>query len=147
MEQVIHIVRNEGNILLLGNFNDRTETNHNIVLSNDSNPNPLWLDEDLVLASRYNINSKDLVENLFGNELVNLYNSQHIKICNSIIEWPKSNQMTCIHGLSSIFMDYVIFVFISNQIVNFDLLNDHEFDSDHKPLTLTLNMSMYKSHI
>jgi hypothetical protein len=61
---------------------------------------------------------------------------------------PNSNQMTCIHGLGSSVVDYVIFdIPISNQITTFDLLNDHELDSDHKPLTLTLHVSMHKSAI
>jgi hypothetical protein len=56
--------------------------------------------------------------------------------------------MTCIHGLGSSVVDYVISdIPIYNQIVNFDLLDDHEPDSDHRPLTLTLNFSMHKSSI
>jgi hypothetical protein len=50
--------------------------------------------------------------------------------------------MTCIHGLGSSVVDYVISnILVSNQIATFDLLNDHEPDSDHKPLTLNLNFS------
>jgi hypothetical protein len=61
------------------------------------------------------------------------------------MKWSNSNQMTCIHGLGSSVMDYVISdIPVSNQIVNFDLLNDHEPNSDHRPLTLTLNFSMHK---
>jgi hypothetical protein len=41
-------MRNEGNILLLGDFNVISATNQPIILSDDSNPNPLWLDEDLI---------------------------------------------------------------------------------------------------
>jgi hypothetical protein len=56
--------------------------------------------------------------------------------------------MTCIHGLGSSVVDYVIFdIPVSNQITTFDLLNDHEPDSDHKPLTLTLKFSMHRSTI
>jgi hypothetical protein len=56
--------------------------------------------------------------------------------------------MTCIHGLRSSVVDYVIYdIPVSNQIATFDLLNDHEPDSDHKPLTLTLNFAMHKSTI
>jgi hypothetical protein len=65
------------------------------------------------------------------------------KICNGVMKWPNSNQMTCIHGLGSSFIDYVIsYIPVSNQIETFNLLNDHELDSDHKPLTLTLKFSM-----
>jgi hypothetical protein len=63
LEQDIYSLRNKSGILLLGDFNVRTTTNQDIILSNDSNPNPLWLDEDFVLSRRYNRNSKDLVEN------------------------------------------------------------------------------------
>jgi hypothetical protein len=70
------------NILLLGGFNVRTTTNRAIVLSNDSNHNPLCLGEDLVLASRYNRNSEKLVEN--SEKLVeNLFGTGLIKICSS----------------------------------------------------------------
>jgi hypothetical protein len=53
--------------------------------------------------------------------------------------------MTCIHGLGSSVVDYVIFdILVSNQIATSDLLNDHESDSDHKPLTINLKFSMHK---
>jgi hypothetical protein len=56
--------------------------------------------------------------------------------------------MSCIHGLGSSVVDYVIFdIPASNQITTFDLLNDHELDFDHNPLTLTLNFPMHKSAI
>jgi hypothetical protein len=56
--------------------------------------------------------------------------------------------MTCIHGPGSSVVDYVIYDLpVSNQIETFDLLNDHEPDSDHKPLTLNLNFSMHRSAI
>jgi hypothetical protein len=47
--------------------------------------------------------------------------------------------------LGSSVVDYVISdIPIYNQIVNFDHLDDHEPDFDHRPLTLTLNFSMHK---
>jgi hypothetical protein len=64
------------------------------------------------------------------------------------MKWPNSNQMTCIHGLGSSVVDCVIYdIRVSNQITTFDLLNDHEPDSNHKPLTLTLKFSMHRSTI
>jgi hypothetical protein len=51
------------------------------------------------------------------------------------MKWPKSNHMTCIHGLGSSVIDYVIYdIHFSNQIATFDLLNDHQPDYNHKPL-------------
>jgi hypothetical protein len=85
-------MKNEGSILLLGDFNARTATNQAIILSNDSNPNPLWLDEDLVLANSYKRNSEDLIENLFGTELIKLCSSQDLIICNGLKKWPNSNR-------------------------------------------------------
>jgi hypothetical protein len=127
---------NEGNILLLGDFNARTTTNQAILLSNDSNHNPLCIVEDLILANRYNRNSENLTENLFGIELVKLCSFQDLIICNGVMKWPNSNWMTCINGIGSNVVDYVIYdVPISNQIINFDLLNDHDPGSDHRPLT------------
>ena len=141
-------MKNEGNILLLGDFNARIATKQATLLSIDSNHNPLWLDEDLVLSNSYKRSSEDLIENLFGTELVKICNSQDLLIFNGVMKWPNSNQMTCIHGLGSSVVDYVIFdIPVSNQIATFDLLNDHEPDSDHKPLTLTLNFSMQRSVI
>jgi hypothetical protein len=56
--------------------------------------------------------------------------------------------MTCIHGLGSSVLDYVISnILISKKIVNYDLLNDNEPDSDHRPLTLTLKFSMHMKTI
>jgi hypothetical protein len=64
------------------------------------------------------------------------------------MKWAKSSQMTCIHGLGSNVIDYVISkIQVYNQIENFDLLNDHDSSSDHKPLTLTLDFVMQKSPI
>ena len=40
LEQYIYSLKNEGNILLLGDFNARTTTNQDTLLSNDSNHNP-----------------------------------------------------------------------------------------------------------
>jgi hypothetical protein len=87
----------------------------------------LWLDEDLILSNSYKRSSEDLIENFFGTELVKLCNSQDLIICNGVMKWPNSNQMTCIHGIGSSIVDYVISdILVSNQIVTFDLLNDHE---------------------
>ena len=56
--------------------------------------------------------------------------------------------MTCIHGIgSSVIDDLISNIQNSNQIITFGLLNDHEPDSDHKYLTLTINFSMHKSAI
>jgi hypothetical protein len=52
LEQNIYGLRNEGSILLLGDFNAITTTNQAIIVSNDPNPTSLWLDQDLVLANR-----------------------------------------------------------------------------------------------
>jgi hypothetical protein len=148
LEQDIYSLKNEGNILLLGDFTARTATKQDTLLSNDSNHNPLWLDEDLVLSNSCKRRYEDLIENLFGTELVKLCSSQDLIICNGVMKWPNSNQMTCIHGLSSSIVVYVIYdIPVSNQKTIFYLLNDHELDFDHKPLTLTLNFSMHRSAI
>jgi hypothetical protein len=56
--------------------------------------------------------------------------------------------MNCIHGIGSSVVDYVILdIPVYNQIVNFDLLNDHDPTFDHKPLTLTLNFIMHQNPI
>jgi hypothetical protein len=118
------------------------------VLSIDSNHNPLWLDDELVLYNSYKRSYEDLTENSFGIELVKLCISQDLIICNGVMKCPNSNQMTCIHGLGSSVSDYLIcYIIVSNKIETFDLLNDNEPDSEHKPLTLTLNFSMHKSAI
>jgi hypothetical protein len=115
-------MKNEGIILLLGYFNSRTAINQGIILSNDSKPNPLWINDDLVLANRCKINSKDLIVNLFDTEIIKLYSSQDLIIFNGLRKWPKCNIMTCIHGLGNSVVDYVISnIPIYNQIVNFDI--------------------------
>jgi hypothetical protein len=124
LEEDIYSLKNEGNILLLEDFNVRTTTKQATLLSIDSNHNPLWLDEDLVLSNSYKIRSEDLIKNLFGTELVKICNSQDLIICNGVMKWPKSNHMNCIHGIGSSVIDYVISdILVSNQITNFDLLN------------------------
>ena len=126
IETDIYILRNEGNILLMGDFNARTSSNQAILLSNHSNPNPLWLDEDLTLADRYKRSFEYLGENLFGFELVKLCRAQDLIICNGLRNWSNSSQMTCIHGLGSSMVDYVIFdIPLYNEIINFSILKNH----------------------
>jgi hypothetical protein len=91
LEQDIYSLKNEGNILLLGVFNARIATKQATLLSNDSNHNPLWLDEDLDLYNSYKRSFEDLIENLFGTELVKLCISQDLIICNGLMKWPNSN--------------------------------------------------------
>ena len=56
--------------------------------------------------------------------------------------------MTCIHGLGSSIVDYVISdISLYNDIINLDVLNDHEPDSDHKPLMVTLNYAIHRDPI
>ena len=132
----------------MGDFNARPSSNQAIILSNHSNPNPLWLDEDLTLAGRYKRSSEDLGENLFGSELVKLCSAQDLIICNGLKKWPNSIHMKCIHGLGSSVVDYVIFdIPLYNEIINFDILNDHQPDSDHRPLIVTLNFAMHRDPI
>jgi hypothetical protein len=53
-----------------------------------------------------------------------------------------------IHGFGSDVVDYVIFnIPIYNQIVNFDIQNNHELDLDRRSLTLTLDFAIQKSII
>jgi hypothetical protein len=53
LEQDIYSLKNEGNILMLGDFNAMNATNQTTILSNDSNHNLLWPDEEFVLSNRY----------------------------------------------------------------------------------------------
>ena len=132
----------------MGDFNARTSNNQAILLSNHSNPNPLWLDEDLTLASQYKRSSEDLEDNLIGLELVKICSAQDLIICNGLKKWPNSSQMICIHGLGISVVDYVIFDLpLYNKIINFDILDDHEPDSDHRPLFITLNFVMHRDPI
>jgi hypothetical protein len=101
---------------MLGDFNAITVTNQDIILRNHSNPNPLWLDNDLVLSNRYKRNLEDLIENLHDIELIKIFISRDLIICNGLMKWLKYNQMTCIHGLGSNVVDYVILnILVYNQ--------------------------------
>ena len=91
----------------MGDFNARTSSNQAIILSNYSNPNPLWL-EDLELANKYKRSSKDPGGNLFGSNMVKFFSAQDLIICNGLTKWSNSSKMTCIHGLGSSVVDYVI---------------------------------------
>ena len=69
---------------------------------------------------------------MFGFKLIKLYSAQDLIICIDIMEWPNPNQMTCIHGLQSGVVDYVIYdIPLNRQIIIFDILNDHEFYLNH----------------
>ena len=85
----------------MGDFNAQTSSNQAILLRNDSNPNPLWLDKDIELASRYKRSSEDLGGILFWYALVKFCSAQDLIICNGLTKWPNFSWMTCIHGLGS----------------------------------------------
>ena len=100
------------------------------------------------MVSRYTRSSEDLGDNLFGSELVKLCSAQDLIICNGLKKWPNSSQMTCIHGLGSSVVDYVISDLpLYNEIINFDILDNHEPNSDHRPLLITLNFFMHRDPI
>ena len=121
-------------MLLMGDFNAQTSSNQVIILRNYSNPNRLWLDEELELANRYKRSSEDLGENLFGFDLVKFCSAQDLIICNGLTKWPNSSQMNCIHGLGSSVVDYVISnIPIYNKLIDINIFNYHEPDSNHKP--------------
>ncbi len=133
----------------MGDFNAQTSSNQAILLSNYSNPNPLWLDKDLTLASTCNRSFEDLGENLFGFELVKLCSNQGLIICNSLEKWPNSSHMSCIHGLDSSVVDYVIsnIHFYNKIIISVDILSDHDPNSDHRPLSVPLNLVLHRHPI
>ena len=109
LEHDISCLRKEGNILLMGDFNAQTPKNEAILLSNYSNPNPLWLDKDLELTNMYKRSYEDLGKNLFGSELVKFCSAQDLIICNDLTKWPNSSKMNCIHGLGSSVVDYIMY--------------------------------------
>ena len=56
--------------------------------------------------------------------------------------------MTCIHGLGSSVVDYVISnIPLYNEIITFDILNDHKPDSYHRPLMVTPNFVMHRDYV
>ena len=115
-------------------FNSYTLSNQAIVLSNYCNLNPRLLDGDLFMLEG---TTKDeyLGENMFGSELVKLCSVQDLRISDDLKKWSNSSRITCIHGLGRSVVDYVIYdIPMYNKIINFDILNDHEPDLDHRPL-------------
>ena len=53
---------------------------------------------------------------------------------------------TCIHGLGNSVVDYVIFdIPLYSKLIYFNIFNDREPDSDHRPLSINLNISMHKN--
>jgi len=121
----------------------RTTTNQATLLSNKFHSNPLSLHEDSEVACTFKRNSKYITDKLLGIDLMKFCSSQALIICNRINKWPTSDQITCIHGLDSSVVDYVIFdTHVIKCIVNIDLLTNCEPDFDYKSLTLTLNLYM-----
>ena len=148
LEKYIFNLRNHGNIILLGAFKAESATNQSITLSNSSNPDPLWRDEDSHLANKFKRKSKDNIEKLFSTELIKIGSSRDLIICNGIKKWLVSSEMTCFHALGSSVVDYAISdILVLNHITNFELLNGFEPDSDHRPMSLSLNLAMHTTHM
>ena len=83
-------------------------------------------------------------ENLFDFELVKFCSAQDLIICNGLRNWPNSSHMTCIHGIGCGVVDYVISdILIYNKLIDFNIFNDHDPESDHRPLIITLNIAMH----
>ena len=68
----------------MGDFNALNFSSQAILLSNYSNPNPLWLDKDLELANMYKRSSEYLGEDLLKSELVKFCSGQDLIICNGL---------------------------------------------------------------
>ena len=92
----------------MGDFNARTSNNQAILLRNYSSPNPIWLNEDLTLVESYQRRFEDLGDDLFRSELAKLCGAQDLIIFNGLKKWPNYIHMTCIHGIGSSMVDYVI---------------------------------------
>ena len=76
--------------------------------------------------------------------MVKFCSAQYIIICNSLTKCPNSRRMTCIDGLSSSVVDYVISdIPLYKRVIDFNIFNDHEPEYDHRPLIITLNISMH----
>ena len=87
---------------------------------------------------------EDLGENLFGSQLVKFCSAQDLIICNDLTKWSNSSWMTCIHGLRSSVVDYVISdIPLYKRVIDFNIFNDHEPEYDHRPLIITLNIAMH----
>ena len=81
-------------------------------------------------------------------KLIKLCSTQGLIIWNDLTKGPNSSWITCIHGLESNVADCVISnIPLKIQIINFDILNDHEPDLDHRPLIVTLNFVMHRDPI
>ena len=56
--------------------------------------------------------------------------------------------MNCIHGLGSSVVDYGIYsIPLYDKMLNLDILNEHEPDSNHRPLIVTLNLEIHSDPI
>ena len=56
------------------------------------------------------------------------------------------SQMTCIHGLGSSVVDYVIFdIPLYKKLIDFNIFNDHETESYHIHLIITINIVMHNN--
>ena len=92
----------------------------------------------------YKRSFEDLGENLFDYELVKFCSTKDLIICNGFTKSPNSSRMTCIHGIGSSVVDYVLSnIPIYKKLIDFNIFNNHEPDYDHRPLIITLNISMH----
>ena len=50
-------------------------------------------------------------------------------------------------GLVETWLTTLFSISLYNKIINFDILNDHDLDSNHRPLIVTLNFLMHRDPI
>ena len=123
---------------LMGDFNARTAKDFDFIINDSIDHIPIIPDsyeEDTFNIER---NSKDLATNAFGKKLLELCRDHDIHFLNGRSANDKEGNFTCIANRGTSVVDYMI---ASSELFNFitDFTVEEKSDSDHFPLTCTLN--------
>ena len=130
----------QGEVLLVGDFNARTTNQQASILYCKEDQNPIWFTEEdnpqWVRCSK-----DDKVSNHFGEEFLTLRGAFNLIICNGLDKWKRSGNFTCNTYNGASVVDYVICSQSLKEKIYEVKIGEHNCDlkSDHNPIYMNLS--------
>ena len=139
LKQDIVAYSQQGEVLLVGDFNARTTNNQASILCCKEDNNPIWLTEE-ENPQWVRCSKDDKVSNHFGEELLTLCGAFNLIICNRLDRWKRSGNFTCNTYNGASVVDYVMCSQSLIEKIDEVSIGEHIWDlkSDHNPIFIRL---------